>query len=99
MAEAFEVLLEAEDLVVVDAQPFPDRVASLDGGVEGADAGSVAVDQLAIDVDEQVFVLLVECLEHGGGQRSGVGFVGADAEFVELAVGLVALYPQWVSAE
>ena len=41
---------------------FPDGVAALDGGVEGADGGFVAVDQLAVDVHQEIAVAFVELL-------------------------------------
>ena len=42
VGEALEVLLETEDLVVVQAQAFPNGVASLDRGVERADAAALS---------------------------------------------------------
>ena len=59
-----EVLGQAEDFAVVNAQPFPDRVTTLYCGVEWANAGLVAVQQLTVDVDKQIAVFLVEFLKH-----------------------------------
>ena len=59
-----KVLVEFEDPPVVEAQTLPYRVAPLHCRVEGADAGLVTVDQLAVDVDEEVLVLGIELLEH-----------------------------------
>src|SRR5690606_7369225 len=64
--EAVEVGVEAEDAAVVEAEPLPDGVAALDGRVERAHAGLVAVDEATVDVDEEVAVAFVELLEHGG---------------------------------
>ena len=44
---------------------FPHGVAALHGRVERADRGLVAVDELAVDVDEEIAVLVVGFLEHG----------------------------------
>ena len=63
-AEPLEVLGQAEDFAVVNAQSLPHGVAALHGGVEWADGGLVAVQQLAVDVDDQVAVFLVEFLKH-----------------------------------
>ena len=60
-----EVLVEAEDLAVVEAEAFPDAVAALHERVEGGDARFVAVEKLAVDVDDEVAVALVEGLQHG----------------------------------
>ena len=63
-AQAVQVLDQPEDPAVVEPQALPDRVAALHRAVERADAGLVAVHELAVDVDEQVAVALVEGLEH-----------------------------------
>ena len=66
--QAVEVLLELEHPPVVDAQALPDGVAALDGRVERADPRLGARPEVAVDVDEDVAVLLVEVLEHGSGR-------------------------------
>ena len=63
-AEPVEVLVQAEDAAVVEAQPFPDGVAALHDRIERADAGLVAMDEAAVDVDDEVAVFVVEFLEH-----------------------------------
>jgi ribose 5-phosphate isomerase A len=50
-SKAVEVLGQLEHPPVVDAQPLPHGVAPLHGRVERADAGGVAVGELAVDVD------------------------------------------------
>ncbi len=74
-AKPLQVLRQAEDRSAVNAQPFPDRVASLDGGIERADPGPVAVHQLTVDVDQDVAVAFVEGLEHGNTIRFGRNLV------------------------
>jgi hypothetical protein len=64
-AEAVKVLFELEDSAVVEAKALPDGIATLYRGVEGANAGFVAMDQLPVDVDQEVAVFFVEFLEHG----------------------------------
>ncbi|MHC4211673.1 MAG: hypothetical protein ACYSWT_18420 [Planctomycetota bacterium] len=68
-AEPIEVLGQLEDPSLVDAQPLPHGVAALDGRVERADPRLVARPEVAVDVDEDVAVLLVEVLEHGWSRR------------------------------
>jgi hypothetical protein len=46
----------------VEPEPFPDRVAALDDGVERAHPGPVAVRELAVHVDDEVAVTLIEDL-------------------------------------
>ena len=43
---------------------LPHRVAALHGGVERTDAGLVAMDEPAVDVDDQVAIFFVKALEH-----------------------------------
>src|ERR1700737_1913003 len=54
-----------EDAAVVKAETFPNGVATLHRGVERADGRLVAVHEPAVDVNDQVAVLLVKLLEHG----------------------------------
>ena len=63
--EAIEVFPEFEDAAIVKSQAFPDGIAVLDGGVEGADAGFVTMNEPAVDVNDQVGVGGVVLLEHG----------------------------------
>ena len=71
-AQAVEVFGQLEDATVVEAEAFPDGVAALHGGIERADAGLVAVDEPAADVDDQVAVLFVGFLEHRKGLARSV---------------------------
>src|SRR6266446_3536975 len=62
--QALEMLVELEDTSIVKAQSFPDRVAALHRRIEWTDPGLVAMDEAAVDVDDQVAILLVKLLEH-----------------------------------
>ena len=79
---------QAEDFSVVNTKPFPHGIAPLHGGVERTDAGLVAVQQLAVYVDQQIAVFLIEFLEHDFR-------LSRDAVGVKLLINLVALpeYP------
>ena len=55
---------EAKDAAFVQSQAFPNAVAALYQRVEGAYAGLVAMDELAIDVDDEFTIALVELLQH-----------------------------------
>src|SRR5262245_7404410 len=68
--QAVEMLVELEDFTLVQAQPFPHGIAALDDGVERTYARVVAVEELAVDIDEQIAVLLVERLQHIALRRS-----------------------------
>ena len=59
-----QVVFEAEDASVVEAQPLPHRVAALHDAVEGAHAGLVAVHERTVHVDEDVRVAWIEALQH-----------------------------------
>jgi hypothetical protein len=59
-----EMFVELKDAPVIQPQPFPDRIAALHRGIKGADARPVPLEELAVDVDQQIAVLLVELLEH-----------------------------------
>ena len=58
------MLNELENPSVVDPQPFPHAIAALDDRIKRTDPRLVPMNHLAVDVDEQVFVFLVELLEH-----------------------------------
>src|SRR6266496_2562022 len=58
------MFVQLEDLAVVETQSLPDRVAALHHGVEWTDAGLIAVDQVAVDVDDQIAISVVELLQH-----------------------------------
>ena len=45
------MLLQLEDAAIVEPQPFPNGIAPLDHRIEWADAGLVAVNKPAVDVD------------------------------------------------
>jgi hypothetical protein len=59
-----QVLVQPEDPPVVQPEPLPDRVAALDGRVERAYRGAVAVGEPAAHVDDQIAVALIGCLQH-----------------------------------
>jgi len=63
-AQPGQVLVQPEDPPVVQPEPLPDRVAALDGRVERAHRGVVAVGEPAAHVDDQVAVALIEDLKH-----------------------------------
>src|ERR1041385_7106961 len=58
------MLVQFEDAAVVKSQAFPNSIATLHGRIERADPCFVAMDQTAIDIDDQVAISLVELLEH-----------------------------------
>ena len=62
--ETGEMFVQFENAAVIEPQSFPNRVATLDRGIKWTDAGFVPVHQLAVDVHQQIAVLLVELLEH-----------------------------------
>ena len=53
------MLVELEYLPAIEPQPFPDRVAALHRRIERADPRLIAVNQPAVDVHQQIAVLLV----------------------------------------
>ena len=59
------MFFEFEDFSLVKSEPFPAGVAVLDRRVKGADSGLVAVNEISIEVDDEVFVFGIEGLEHG----------------------------------
>ena len=63
-AQPVEMLGEFENAAVVQSQAFLHRVAALHDGIKWTDAGFVAMNELAVDVDEKVAVAFVESLEH-----------------------------------
>ncbi len=77
--KAIEMLAQPEDAAVVKPQTFPYGIATLDHGIERADPGLVAVDQLPVDVDLQVTVSFVESLQHPSLRRPIVTVPGSAA--------------------
>src|ERR1035437_8994917 len=65
MAQAVEMFDEFENFSTIQAQAFPNRIAALHGGIEGADASLITVQKFSVDVDDQVAVFFVEGLKHG----------------------------------
>ena len=59
---AVQMFAEFEVSAVVKAQAFPDGVAALCRGIEGADPGAVAREELTINVNQEVAVPFVELL-------------------------------------
>src|SRR5205085_2686265 len=64
-AQSIEVLIEPKDASVIQPQPFPDGVATLHHRIERADAGLIARQQLAVDINNDITISLVELLQHG----------------------------------
>src|SRR5262249_16774815 len=62
--ETIQVLEQFKNAAVVESQSFPDRIAPLYHRIEGTHPGLVAVHQLTVDVDDQVFVFRIKCLLH-----------------------------------
>ena len=62
--EPFEVACQAKNAALVDAQALPAAVATLDEGVEDADLGLGAGEELAVNVDQDVLVPGVVGLLH-----------------------------------
>ncbi len=62
--QAIEMLGEPENLAAIEPQTFPNGVAALHDRIEWADAALIAMHQFAIDVDDQVAILLVKDLQH-----------------------------------
>ncbi len=62
--EAIEMLIQLEDSPVIKPQSLPDRITSLHRRVERTNAGFVAMNELAVEVDQQVAVSLIKLLQH-----------------------------------
>src|SRR6188474_226605 len=58
------MFIQPENTTAIEPQSFPNRVASLHDRIERADARFVTMNEVAVDVHQQVAVLLVEFLEH-----------------------------------
>ena len=57
---------EAKDLPLVKSESLPDGIAILDREIEGADPGLLAVNELSVDENEEIFVLFRVGLEYRG---------------------------------
>src|ERR1051325_8369361 len=53
-----------ENAPVVESQTFPNRIATLHRGIKRADSRFVAMYELTVDVNDQVFVLRIKFLLH-----------------------------------
>ena len=62
--EPVQMGFEAKDLPLVKSESLPDGLAILDGGIEGADPGLLAVNELSVDENEEIFVLFRVGLEY-----------------------------------
>ena len=62
--QPIEMFVQLEDAAVVKPQSFPDGVAALHRRIERTDPGFIAMHETAVDVYDQVAVLLVKLLEH-----------------------------------
>src|SRR5690606_35196827 len=63
-AQAVEMFGEAKNAPVVESQAFPHRIAALHDRIERADPRFATRKQLAVDVNQQVSIALVEGLQH-----------------------------------
>jgi hypothetical protein len=62
--QASEMFAQFENPAVVESKAFPDGIPTLHSGIEWADPGFVAMDQLAVDVNHQIAISFVEFLKH-----------------------------------
>jgi hypothetical protein len=56
--------VEFEDPAFVQPQSFPYRIPALHGGIKRTDPCLVAVHELAVDINDQVAISLIEFLKH-----------------------------------
>jgi hypothetical protein len=64
VAQALQVVEQAENGAVVKPKALPHAVAALDDAVEGTHPGLVAMYEFAVDVDDEIFVSGVGGLSH-----------------------------------
>src|SRR5713101_7689549 len=62
--EPIEMFMELENPSVVEPQAFPDRITALHRRIKRTDAGLIAMHKAAVDIYNQVSVLLVKLLKH-----------------------------------
>ena len=60
--QSLEMFVQLENAAVIESQPFPNRIAALDRGIEWTHSRLVAMHEPAVDVHDQVAVLFVELL-------------------------------------
>ena len=58
------MFVQLENATVIKSQTFPDSIPTLHGRIEWTDPSLVAMDELAVDVNDQVAISFVEFLEH-----------------------------------
>jgi hypothetical protein len=58
------VFVQFKNAALVKTEPFPHGVTALHRRIERTDSGQIAMHELAVDVHDQVAVLLVKLLEH-----------------------------------
>src|ERR1700730_9524197 len=62
--EPIEMLVQLEDAPAIKPESFPDGVAALHCRIERTNSCLVAMQQSAVDIHDQVAVLLVKLLQH-----------------------------------
>jgi hypothetical protein len=62
--QPMQMFVQLEDATVIKAQTFPDSIPTLHRRIEWTDPSLIAMDELAIDINDQVAISLVEFLQH-----------------------------------
>jgi hypothetical protein len=62
--QTIQMFVQLENATVIKSQTFPDSVPTLHGRIERTDPSLVAMDELAVDVNDQIAVSFVEFLKH-----------------------------------
>src|SRR5260370_19707293 len=64
LVQTIEMLVQFENATAVNAQSFPNGVATLHRRIERTDSRFVAMNQLTVNVNDQIAVSFVEFLKH-----------------------------------
>src|SRR5205085_6799659 len=86
------MLVQFKNPALIKPQSFPNGIATLDGGIERADARVVAMNKLAIDVDHQIAVSFVEFLQHEMAKNES-GTQGYEFNLRDLRSFLISSFP------
>jgi len=62
--QAIKVVVQFENPTLIKSQTLPDSIPTLHGRIEWTDPSLVAMNELAVDVNDQIAVSFVESLEH-----------------------------------
>ena len=62
--QPIEVVVQFENPTVIKSQPFPDSIPTLHGRIEWTDPSLIAMNELAVDVNDQIAISFVESLKH-----------------------------------